>query len=59
MIRSHETFAWVCCRVRVQAAYALFCIYKSDHAECSEPGGQHEVEEEIMGLESPQSAKGV
>lgn len=49
----------VCFRVRVQATAALLWVHKSDTAELSEPGGQQEVEEEIMELESAQSSEGV
>lgn len=37
---------------RVQATFALLRVHESDPAELSKPGGQQEVEEEIMGLES-------
>lgn len=43
----------VCFRVRVQATSALLWVHESDPAELSEPGGQQEVEEEIVELESP------
>ncbi len=50
---------YVCFRVRVQTTSALLRVHKSDPAELSEPGGQQEVEEEIMELASPQSTEGV
>lgn len=43
----------VCFRVRVQAASAILRVHESDPAELSEPGGQQEVEEEVLELESP------
>lgn len=55
MVRT-TTGACVCVcfrvRVRVQATSALLRVHESDPVELSEPGGQQEVEEEIMELES-------
>lgn len=45
----------VCFRVRVQATSALFWVHESDLAELPEPGGQQEVEEKTVELESLQS----
>lgn len=49
----------VCFRVRVQAATAFFWVHESNLAELPEPGGQQEVEEKTVELESLKSIEGV